>query len=40
MYNMHSRECEDDRRKSFIPDELRHLEEGIYMTGQGEKLRG
>ena len=40
IYNMYSRECEDARREGFILDDLGHLEERIYMTDQGEKLRG
>ena len=39
-YNIQLGECEDAKREGRITDESRHLEEGIYMTDRGEKLRG
>jgi len=32
--------CEAARRAGYIPDELLHLQEGMYINESGERLRG
>jgi len=40
MYIMEKDKCEEARREGHIPDNLQHIQEGIYVNESGDRWKG